>query len=116
MFYFPFYVINFYIKKKDHCRRWRSSEVVVVSKTLQRGIVDDGSARCDSRLFCDALLVRPVLLSECRNVSNTNRSHDSPSRFEFLSGVLVRELFRFPLTRSSFPPCCGSSSCVLEEG
>lgn len=97
MFYFPFYVINFYIKEKKILqalaklrgrlvKMWRPA-VVVVNKMLQRGIVDDEvllgvTAIClVMHFWFDQYYYQCVKMG---SISNMNCSHKSRSGFEFL--------------------------------
>lgn len=135
-FIFLFTWLSFTLRKKKKLAADTGAAQRSFGETRKVAVVDKNALKwdcwwdlawCDSQLFCDALLVWPVLLSECkkkkkvggvRSVSNTNRSHESRSGFEFLEEASVRtpELFCFPLTRSSFRLCCGSSSCVFGGG
>lgn len=97
MFYFPFYVINFYIKGKKmtsgagKAQRWFDENVapavVVVNKTLQRGIVDGEivlgvtASRLVMHFWFDQYYYQSVKMG---SISNMNRRHKSGSGFEFL--------------------------------
>lgn len=128
-FIFLFTWLTFTLRKKKKSGCQRSSEVIrwsfersswSIKKVLKRDRRRRDLARCDSQLFCDALLVWPVLLSECKKGRGlVCQQHDSQSRPR--SGgpgasAGTAELFCFPLTRSSFGLCCGSSSCVFGGG
>lgn len=138
--FFTWITSVFYIWRKKNY--WRTLVkisrlvVVAVKKMLQRGIFDDETLhgiliRCDSQLFCDALLVWPVLLSvwkwdpSATQITVMNLAPDFEILEEFLkilSRVRSQDAARCTQEHicfldqncSSFPLCCGSS--VLEEG
>lgn len=93
VFYFPFYVIKFYVKKKKKLAADTGAAQRSFGETQKVAVVDKNAlkwdcwwdlARCDSQLFCDALLVWPVLLSECKKKKSGGgavcQQHESQSR------------------------------------